>query len=270
MAFYQTYPPSPHLAHVVEHYWRAIVTLGESLIQDVPTPLMQGMTFNLDRLTEHMIMPDGVQEMTEYCYLFGQPAHHRLSKSNDSGINIFGIKFTPTGLYTLTQIEMQELVDSLVPGQDVWGREIEWLCEALYEAPHIAAMIQRVEHFLWTKINQHPSTTAPSLEYALQYMQTNKVYAVKDIREKVYLSERTMQRHFLRHIGMTPKQYARICRYNAVRQHLLESDEPDWLEAVYTFGYHDQSHFIKEFKEFAGTTPAQYADTLVSPSLKLF
>lgn len=270
MALFQTYPPSPHLAHVVEYYWRSIVSLGESLIQDVPTPLMQGMTFNLHRLTEKMIFGDKVQEMNDYCYLFGQPAQHRLSKSHATGVDIFGVKFTPTGLYTLTNIEMQQVADAILPANDIWGREIEWLCEAMYEAPDAAGMIQIVEHFFWTKIKERRQAATPSLEYALRYIQSGQIYSVKDILEKVYLSERTMQRHFLKQLGMSPKQYARICRFNTVRERLEQVPHTNWLEVVYTFGYHDQSHFIKEFKKFSGKTPTQYVDALVNPSLSLF
>lgn len=270
MAFFQTYPPSLHVAHVVEYYWRSVLPLGESLVQDVPTPLMQGMTFNLNRLTEKMVFGDRVQEMNDYCYVFGQPARHRLSKSHATGVDIFGIKFTPTGLYTLVRVEMQQVADSILSADCIWGKEIEWLCEAMYEAPDVTGMIQVVEQFLHEKIKQRRQPHIPSLEYALRYIQSGQTYSVKDILEQVYLSERTMQRHFLAQLGMPPKQYARICRFNAVRNRLEQMPQTNWLDVVYTFGYHDQSHFIKEFKEFSGKTPGQYIDALASPSLVLF
>lgn len=270
MALFQTYPPSPHLAHVVEYYWRSIVSLHESLTQDVPTPLMQGMTFNLHRLTEKMVFGNRVQEMNDYCYLFGQPAGHRLSQSHATGVDILGVKFTPTGLYTLANIEMQQVVDAILPADSVWGSEIAWVCEAMYEASNVLEMIRIVEQFLWEKIKKNRKSNIQSLEYALRYMQSGRIYSLKDILEKAYLSERTMQRHFISQLGMPPKQYAQICRFNAVRSRLEEMPQTDWQEAVYAFGYYDQSHFIKEFKKFSGKTPGQYVEALLSPRLALF
>lgn len=259
MALFQTYPPGPHLAHVVEYYWRSVVSLNESLTQDVSTPLMQGMTFNLNRLTEKMAFGDRVQEMSDYCYLFGQPAGHRLSHSHYTGVDIFGIKFTPTGIYTLAEIDMQQVADSIISADCIWGREVEWLCEAMYETPDVRGMIRIVEQFLLSKIRQQRQLNIQPLEYAVRYMQSERIYSVKDVLDKVYLSERTMQRHFISWIGMTPKQYAQICRFNAVKKELEQIPQTAWSKTICAYGYYDQSHFIREFKKFSPNTPINYS-----------
>lgn len=270
MSLLQIYKPSPHLSHVVEYYWRSILSLNESLVQNVPTPLMQGMTFNLNRLTEKMVFGETTQVMDDYCYLFGQPTGHRLSHSHTTGVDIFGIKFTLTGIYSLGNIQMKEVADAIVPADCIWGREIEWLCEAMYGTSDTAGMIREVEQFLWTKVKQKRQTVTEPLEHIVHYIQSEKVYSVKDILDKVYLSERTMQRHFINQIGVSPKQYAQICRYNAVRENLEKNPKIDWFEIVCKYGYHDQSHFVKEFKKFSGKTPVQYMESHLTPSLTLF
>src|SRR3546814_14911432 len=75
---------------------------------EVPTPLMQGMTFNLNALAEDMIFPGKRLHMNRYCYLFGQPAAPRLSVSHFSGIDILGVKFKSMGMYRLTGLNMQQ------------------------------------------------------------------------------------------------------------------------------------------------------------------
>lgn len=261
MHFFKTYNPSPSVAHVVDYYWRSVIPLQQSLTQEVPTPLMQGMTFNLNRLAEKMVFGDRIMEMNDYCYLFGQPAKHRLSLSHQSGVDIFGVKFTTTGLYTLTGVDMQHIADAIVPADCIWGREIEWLCEALYEASDVVGMIQVLEQFIQKKLKKRPTLTLhPPFEAALGYMETKCIYSLQDILERTFMSQRTMERYFRTRLGLTPKRYAQICRFNAVKQILDKQPVPNWQEVVYSFGYYDQSHFIKEFKKLSGKTPVQYID----------
>lgn len=269
MTYFKTFLPSPVLRHVVEYYWRSIIPLKESLTQEVPTPLMQGMTFNLNRLTERMVFSDNTMEMKDYCYLFGQPAKHRLSLSNPTGVDILGVKFTSTGLHTLTGMGMRHLADNIVSAEGVWGREVEWLCEAMYEAGSTLGMIQVLEQFLYKKLKSSRRELNKSLEAALYFMHHN-IYSLKEIKERTFLSERTLERYFASHIGLSPKKYARICRFNAVKEALDKNPSRDWHEMIYSFGYFDKSHFIKEFKTLSGKTPGQYLSELSEPSVSLF
>ena len=270
MTYFKTFFPSPVLNHIVEYYWRSIIPLKESLTQEVPTPLMQGMTFNLNRLTERMVFADNTMEMKDYCYLFGQPAKHRLSLSNATGVDILGVKFTTTGIHMLTGMGMRHLADNIVSADCVWGREVEWLCEAMYEAPDTLGMIQVLEQFLYKKLKSNQKWNLnKSLEAAVYYMHHN-TYSLKEIKERTFLSERTLERYFASHIGLSPKKYARICRFNAVKEALDKNPRGDWHELVYSFGYFDQSHFIKEFKTLSGKTPRQYLASMQETSLSLF
>ncbi len=270
MVYFKTYFPSPALSHIVEYYWRSIIPLKESLTQEVQTPLMQGMTFNLNRLTEKMVFSDNTMEMKDYCYLFGQPAKHRLSLSNPTGVDILGVKFTATGLHTLTGLGMRHLADNIVSADCVWGREVEWLCEAMYEATNTQQMIQLLERFLYKKLRANRKREInKSLEAAVYYMHHN-TYSLQEIKERTFLSERTLERYFDSHIGLSPKRYARICRFNAVKETLDKNPTDHWHEIIYSFGYYDQSHFIKEFKALSGKTPGQYLAKLSETSLSLF
>ena len=267
MTYLKTFLPSPALNHIVEYYWRSIIPLEESLTQEVQTPLMQGMTFNLNKLTERMVFSDNTMEMNDYCYLFGQPAKHRLSLSNPTGVDILGVKFTATGLHTLTGMGMHHLADNIVSADCVWGREVEWLCEAMYESPDTLTMIHRLEQFLYKKLRyNHKRQINKGLEAAIYYMHHN-TFSLQEIQDRTFLSERTLERYFASHIGLSPKKYARICRFNAVKEALDTKTNRDWHEMVYAYGYFDQSHFIKEFKALSGKTPGQYLAELSETSL---
>lgn len=267
MSFFKTYPPTPALSSIVDYYWRSVVSLCDALTQEVHTPLMQGMTFNLNRLQEKMVFTDKTLDMTGYCYLFGQPMANRLSLSNPRGIDILGVKFKTHGLYILTAMDMTYLADDLVLAEDIWPKEeVAGLCEAMYEAVDTTGMIAILEHFLIQKCRHHEHLFQDRrIAFATRHMEKESGRSLRDIQALTYLSERTLERHFKSRIGMSPKTYQRICRYNAVKARLDEAPVVSWPELIYSYGYYDQSHFIKEFKRFAGKTPQEYTDAKTQP-----
>jgi transcriptional regulator GlxA family with amidase domain len=70
-------------------------------------------------------------------------------------------------------------------------------------------------------------------------------------------SPRRLERHFLTHVGMSPKLFSRLVRFDrAVRDLAIRGNTP-WAQFAVAHGYSDQAHFINEFREFAGVTPAE-------------
>jgi AraC-like DNA-binding protein len=64
------------------------------------------------------------------------------------------------------------------------------------------------------------------------------------------MSKTSLERHFLEKIGLTPKMYSRIIRFNKVYQTLQSGDYDKWQDVVYQYNFYDQAHFIKDFKTF--------------------
>ena len=63
---------------------------------------------------------------------------------------------------------------------------------------------------------------------------------------------------FKKHVGLTPKSYQRIVRFNKVLQEIEKYKKIDWLKISLDCGYYDQAHFINEFKTFSGINPSEY------------
>jgi len=69
-----------------------------------------------------------------------------------------------------------------------------------------------------------------------------------------------MNRIFKKEIGICPKKYLEIVRFNRVCKLLYKFQEIDWTELAYLCGYYDQSHFIHDFKSIMKCSPEKYID----------
>ncbi len=270
MDFFNTYQPCKELEDIVELYWHSKCYLEQSLIQEMYTPTFQALTFNLSGQYEDIVSEEISLRMDKNCYLIGQPLSKRVSISNSYGINILGIKFTSLGLHRLTGIDMRHISDKIIDANDIWNYEIDLLYEEILDRQNIIERIKAIENFLKRKKAQQSFKEKIDLvNHSICQIETGKIYDISKLRENVFTTKKTFERYFLNHIGVSPKQYANICRFNNVRSHLDGlMEEPDWHDIIVSFGYYDQSHLIREFKRYAGRTPAEYFSRLVAPDLE--
>src|SRR5690606_36426432 len=159
----------------------------------------------------------------------------------------------------LTGIDMRHLVDEIIEAESIWGIEVEWLCEKMFDASGDEEMVAVLEIFLVKKLRlRNKKIDNIALDAALNFMQNNQLYAIKEIQEITYTTGKTLERYFFSQVGLSPKRYARICRFNTVKSIVDQDPSSNWPDIAFDMGYYDQSHFIKEFKEFSGKTPTEY------------
>ncbi len=86
---------------------------------------------------------------------------------------------------------------------------------------------------------------------------------IADVVEEVGYSQRHVLGLFRRWVGLPPKQYGRIRRFQQVLGSAANGDgapppDPDWADIAADHGYYDQSHLIRDFQQFAGMSPGAY------------
>lgn len=82
--------------------------------------------------------------------------------------------------------------------------------------------------------------------------------SVKDLRESLHVTERTLERQFVGQVGVSPKQFIKIIQFNTSLNQLSEEDYARLSDIAYGNDYADQSHFIRMFKKFTGKTPSEF------------
>jgi transcriptional regulator GlxA family with amidase domain len=86
--------------------------------------------------------------------------------------------------------------------------------------------------------------------------------AIREAAERIGLSERQLERLCVRNLGLTPKEFARTVRLQAVVRWLIARSEVNVAEAAAQFGYSDQAHLGREFTALGGLSPTSYLRTL--------
>jgi len=89
-------------------------------------------------------------------------------------------------------------------------------------------------------------------------LKSNGNISIKEVRDRLYVTERTLERHFLKEIGVTPKQFAKIIQFSSSLNHITEDEYVNLTDIGYDNGFADQSHFIKTFKKYTGRTPKEF------------
>ena len=81
---------------------------------------------------------------------------------------------------------------------------------------------------------------------------------VKEVSRRTGMSQRRFIQHFREAVGLTPKLFCRILRYQEVIRLVGSEKRVEWAEVALRCGYFGQAHFVHDFRAFSGTTPTNY------------
>jgi AraC-like DNA-binding protein len=168
---------------------------------------------------------------------------------------IVGVSFKPGGAVPFFAAPADELREHDVELADLWGRDGAVLRERLLAQPHPAARLRLLAATLQARVLR-PLTPDPAMHHAIAALERGDPVAA--IGERLGLSPRRLIDRFSAHVGLTPKRFARVRRFQHIIRTLTRGDAPAWAELALAAGYFDQAHFIHDFKEFSGLHPTAY------------
>lgn len=168
---------------------------------------------------------------------------------------IVGVSFKPGGAYPFFAAPADELRAQGVELDLLWGRDGAVLRERLLEQADPAARLRVLAATLQARVVR-PLTADPAIGHAIAALEHGDPVAA--IGERLGLSPRRLIDRFSAQVGLTPKRFARVRRFQRIIRALTRGDAPPWAELALACGYFDQAHFIHEFKEFSGLHPTAY------------
>jgi AraC-like DNA-binding protein len=171
--------------------------------------------------------------------------------------SILGVHFRPGGAFPFFGEAVGELANRHVALEVLWGRSATELREKLCSAPTSQKRFQILEEALTDRL-QHFSEH-PAVSLALDIFGPAGIGAsVRAVAKRVGLSERRFIQVFTAQVGLTPKLFCRVLRFQHVRQVVNRPATLNWAQLALDCGYYDQSHLIHDFQEFSGLRPTDY------------
>jgi methylphosphotriester-DNA--protein-cysteine methyltransferase len=171
--------------------------------------------------------------------------------------SIMGVHFKPGGAFPFFGA-VDELADAHVNLDAFWG---EWAVELRVQLAAAAparrfAIMEDALLTRWRRCwRRHPAVAA-----ALQIFDESPGHmTIRTAAKRVDLSERRLIQAFTREVGLTPKRYCRIQRFQQAREAIETLTTPNWAALAVDSGYFDQSHLIRDFREFSGLSPTTLA-----------
>ncbi|MEV0399823.1 AraC family transcriptional regulator [Actinoallomurus sp. NPDC050550] len=174
---------------------------------------------------------------------------------HDGGQFGLQVRLDPLGAFALFGVPAHELSNRIVPLSDLFGAAAEHWTERLADLRSWPARFALLDALLAERIAAGP---APSSEVASAWQAMRRVHGAVRIAElatRTGRSDRYLAARFRQQIGTTPKNAARVLRYEHAARLLARGDLPPAHVAV-VCGYADQAHLTREFTRFAATTPA--------------
>lgn len=179
----------------------------------------------------------------------------RLHMSGD--IDVFTIRFQPTGLHRLFRVPMPTLVDQGVSLADVIGRGAIQLDGSVRRAKDFSERVAAAEHWLMAQSERGGPPTELDRAARLLVAARGRV-RIDVIAARSMLGPRQFHRRFTAAVGVTPKVYARTLRLENALDARRRHPERDWTRIVHAAGYADQAHFIRDCRALAGMPPTSF------------
>jgi AraC-like DNA-binding protein len=165
------------------------------------------------------------------------------------------IIFQPSGLFRLTGIPSYELTNIFIDAEAIWGKEIRAAHEQMNNSDDVDAAIKIAETFL-EKMVQKSKRDLLGIDKVGQLIlcQDRHISMVK-MADEACLCIRQFNRKFNERVGINPKTFDRIVRFNNAFRIKNAHPTLDWLSIALACSYYDYNHLAKDYKEFTGLTP---------------
>jgi len=166
-----------------------------------------------------------------------------------------GVHLKPIALASLFRLNAAELVNRHVPLEQIPGMDRLDVCYRLREAATAARRIQIVADWLLAKLeHSHAPHLAVQPALSLLHQGAGRVGLIADATG---LSQRRLSAVVSEQTGLAPKMHMRLRRFQRALG-VAAGSSVDWARLASDAGYYDQSHLIRDFKDFCGLTPEDY------------
>ena len=167
---------------------------------------------------------------------------------------LIGIVFRPGGLAPWLQQRADALFEQSIALDDVWSTRA--VRDRLREENTPAQKLVTLDDLLVKRLRGREVERRPLVKAALLALRQKNV---QQTAQSLGVSERRLQQIFSEDVGLSPKLWSRIHRFQRTLSALRSGEEMRWEQLALRCGYYDQSHFSNDFRAFSGIDPTTYS-----------
>jgi AraC-like DNA-binding protein len=237
----------------VSHYYQREAHIPETIaIEPVPARLQHILEFQFRDRYEIRHYTSDQLEFGPPVAIVGPQTYRRVRLLTKGHVEGFVVVFKPSGFYRLFGVEMSQLVNEAYDARTVIGADISEIWHRLGEAGRFSRRIDIIEQYL----SRHRSCARPSISMLTTYISMCRgEVRIEDLAHSAGLSARQIERQFRTQVGLSPKVYARIERFESALRIKAASPEQSWTTIAHELGYYDQMHMVHDFQELSGESP---------------
>jgi AraC-like DNA-binding protein len=248
--------PNPPLARFVERFWYSSDAPSHQKMRIAPTGTME-LVFNLvdDELGFYAANRPANCNVFSGAVFSGAHARPLFVETRE---HVIGVHFKPGGAFRFLGVPASEVADTHADVQAIWGRATQDLREQLCTAANPARRFRLLEEALLARL-ENAVEGHRAVRAALDIFERDAGESkTRDLAAHLGLSQRHFIKVFSDQVGVTPKQFGRVQRFQRSLNLARRNATPDWADIAVTCGYFDQSHFIHDFQTFSGLSPTEF------------
>jgi AraC-like DNA-binding protein len=247
--------PLPALAGSISYYWSLSDAPQHEREHIVPSGTLE-VVINLHEDEIRIHDPADPRRYTRYsgAVVSGAYRGHFVIDTR-AHASIIGVHFRPAGAFPLLGVPPGSLTDTHVDLEAIWGAGAADLRDRLCAARDLDERFRILDGELTRRLSP-TARQRDEVKFAIRQL-TRAHASVGGVAAEVGLSHRQLIEIFTAEVGVAPKAFSRVRRFQRALTLAKQSASPDWAQVALTCGYFDQSHLIREFVALSGLSPKE-------------
>ncbi|MFK4344691.1 MULTISPECIES: DUF6597 domain-containing transcriptional factor [unclassified Paenibacillus] len=266
--------PSAPLRAYVACYWESGPVTGEVLEGNLGVSCGNEATLSLSgEEAVDRVLPDGCTDILlkynpvskrqdiSYCGTFTHPFVSARQAGTET--RIFAVRFFPGGAHYFHGMPTHLFTGGNYRLDDIWPENIEIIGERILETRDFNERVRIMDEYLNQLILRQGTNDCDLMKNLLhRIFVSSGSMSVKELAEREAISERQINRKFGQWIGISPKKFSEVVRFQSVLRSIQSGDPLDWTELALEHSFFDQAHLIRDFRRFYGDSPLTAAKDL--------
>lgn len=248
---------NPILKHLIKYFW--VIQSNHPVIINHKLLPVGNIDIIMNFSPTIKYISDSKTEIVPKCFHFNG-IRDRYYYINQTGkLNVFGISFFPTGLYPLLKIPLSEFTNQTIELDLLLNKFTSQIEEKLSITDSISEKFDLIEKELAGLIDIELIPKEITQIFNVFSSNTNHL-DIHHFCDHYGINQRKLERIFNKYIGISPKKYLRLNRFQGVLNEIIKQKNKNLISLAYENDYYDQTHFIKDFKSLTGSSPSQFSN----------